>query len=139
MNVFLDANVIIAILNKEYPVFPSAARIMSLHGHQNFRVFTSPLCLAIGFYFAEKKSGRISAMKKMEIMSKNLSIAGHLKEDVMKIFQNRKITDFEDGLQYYAAIENKCHCIVTEDVGDYYFSEIEVVKPRDFFKLYLEN
>ncbi|HBE43466.1 MAG TPA: hypothetical protein DDW27_20160 [Bacteroidales bacterium] len=53
MNLFIDANIIVAVLNKEYPLFSLAARIMSLQDDKRFSIYTSPLCLAIAFYFAE--------------------------------------------------------------------------------------
>ena len=45
--------------------------------------------------------------------------------------------DFEDGLEYYAAIENACSCIVTEDTGDFHFSKIEVLTSEAFFEKYM--
>ena len=136
MNVLVDANILIAVLNKEYPSFPHAARILSLNGGNRFNIFTTPISLAIAFYFSEKKSGRKSAMKKMQLMSENLLIAGNQPEDVKKVFQNSKINDFEDSLQYHAAITNRCQCLVTENVRDFYFSEITVMRPEDFLLTY---
>ncbi|MEJ6980186.1 hypothetical protein WG906_06975 [Pedobacter sp. P351] len=54
MKVFLDANILISVLNKEYPVFPITSRILSLSDTDKFELYTSPFCLAIAFYFAEK-------------------------------------------------------------------------------------
>jgi len=65
MKIFLDANILVAVLNKEYPLFSLAARILSMVDDKRFSVYTSPLCLAIAFYFAEKKSGTAAAMKKI--------------------------------------------------------------------------
>jgi predicted nucleic acid-binding protein len=55
MRIFLDANILVAVLNKEYPVFKYAARIMSLADKPRYKIYTSPICLAIAFYFSEKK------------------------------------------------------------------------------------
>ena len=56
MRIFLDANVLVSVLNKEYPLFTYSSRILSLADHKGYEVFTSPLCLTIAFYFAEKKN-----------------------------------------------------------------------------------
>jgi predicted nucleic acid-binding protein len=48
-----------------------------------------------------------------------------------------KVNDFEDGLEYYSAIESKCDCIITEDTDDFYFSKIEVIGSEHFFEKYL--
>jgi len=53
MKVYLDANILISVLNKEYPLFPFTARILSAAEQKEFLMATSPLCLAIAFYFSE--------------------------------------------------------------------------------------
>ncbi len=64
MKVFVDANVLVSVLNKEYPLFTQSARILSLAGSKNFEIYTSPICLAIAFYFAEKKFKAVKAKEK---------------------------------------------------------------------------
>jgi len=70
-------------------------------------------------------------------LSANLSIAGVNSDTVQKTVQNSAINDFEDGLEYYAAIESKCKCIITEDKDDFYFSDIEVLDCGEFFNKYM--
>jgi len=139
MKVFLDANILVAVLNKEYPLFSNAARILSLSGGTDFELFTSPICLAIAFYFAEKKSGSISARKKISLLVSHINISTTNKEAVLKTISNKKIIDFEDGLEYYSALESGCQAIVTEDRQDFHFSVIEVVSCRDFMEKYIKN
>jgi len=137
MKIFLDANVLVAVLNKEYPLFSFASRILSLTEKMNFQLFTSPICLAIAFYFAEKKSGSALAGKKIALIVSNIQIAPTDKEAVVKTISNKKIIDFEDGLEYYSALESGCQTIITEDKGDFYFSEIEVLSCTEFLEKYL--
>lgn len=132
MRVFVDANILVAVLNKEYPLFSNAARILSLNGKKNIQVFTSPLCLAIAFYFSTKKSGEKRAKRKIEILRGNIEITAIDEELTKKAIQNPTIHDFEDGLEYYSALNHSCDYIVTEDLGDFYFSEIEVVCSEKF-------
>ncbi|TKC10915.1 PIN domain-containing protein [Pedobacter polaris] len=139
MRIFLDANVLVSVLNKEYPLFTYSSRILSLASHPKFEVYTSPLCLAIAFYFAEKKHKSKLAKQKIDILCEHIIIAENLTDGVLKTLSNKKIHDFEDGLEYYAAKENKCTCIVTEDIEDFYFSEIEVLDCVAFFNRYLLN
>ena len=134
MKVFLDANVLVAVLNKEYPLFSYASRILSAADRKNLQVFTSPICLAIAFYFAEKKSGSTLAGKKIALLVSHIHIAPTTKEAVLKTISNKNIIDFEDGLEYYSAIESGCQTIITEDQGDFHFSEIEVLSCREFMK-----
>lgn len=137
MKIFLDANVLISVLNKEYPLFTLSSRIVSLADNKQFEVFTSPICLAIAFYFAEKKNWT-KARAKIELLSKHLSIAAINAVTVQKTLKNTAILDVEDGFEYYAAKESKCQCIVTEDAKDFYFSDIEVLSCESFFMKYLK-
>ena len=136
MRIFLDANILVSVLNKEYPLFSYSSRIVSLADHKDFEVFTTPLCLAIAFYFAEKKNKKL-ARQKIGLLSEYLYIAAISETTVKKVTKNAAIHDFEDGLEYYAALENKCACIITEDRDDFYFSEIEVISAEGFFEKYL--
>jgi predicted nucleic acid-binding protein len=137
MKVFLDANVLAAVLNKEYPLFSYASRILSAADRKDFQVFTSPICLAIAFYFAEKKSGTTLAGKKINLLISHVHIAPTNREAVLKTISNKKKIDFEDGLEYYAALGSGCQAIVTEDRGDFHFSEIEVLNCQEFMEKYL--
>lgn len=137
MRIFLDANILVSVLNKEYPLYSYSSRILSLTDRRDFDVFTSPMCLAIAFYFAEKKN-RKTAREKIRLLSEHLSIAPVSETTVRKTTKNSTIHDFEDGLEYYAALESKCECIITEDVNDFYFSEIEIITGEKFFGKYLK-
>jgi len=132
MRVFLDANILVAVLCNEYPFFTYCARVLSLADNPKFEVYTSPLCLAIAFYFAEKKNGNELARKKIGLLGEKLSITMVDESVVSKTNKNKSIHDFEDGLQYYSALHSKCKCIVTQDKDDFYFSEIEVLDAEAF-------
>ena len=136
MKVFLDANILVAVLNKEYPLFTSAAKLLSLSDNKRFTIFTSPVCLAIAFYFAEKKHGTQLAKSKIALLAQHLEIANCGKKEVLNATDNSKVNDFEDGLEYYAAVHAGCTSFVTEDKEDFYFSEIEISGAEDFLIKY---
>lgn len=134
MKVFLDANILVSVLNKEYPVFTYSSRLISLADSGKFRLYTSPICLAIAFYFAEKKSGNAAARHKINLLIEKLKFTQVNDETVQQTSKNKRIHDFEDGLQYYSALGSGCKFIVTEDKNDFYFSEIEVLNSRQFLE-----
>ncbi|HSV10907.1 MAG TPA: PIN domain-containing protein [Hanamia sp.] len=136
MRIFLDANILVSVVNKEYPLFTTTARILSLADKKGFLLYTSPVCLAITFYFAEKKFKSKKAKNKIQILSEHINITSVDDNAVSETLKNRAINDFEDGLEYYSALEKNCNCIITEDVDDFYFSKIEVLKSEEFFKKY---
>jgi len=132
MKLFLDANILVAVLNKEYPLFDTAARVLSLSSRKNITLCTSPICLAIAFYFAEKKSGAEKAKEKIELLTEYIKIAESTSKTVQQALENPKVLDLEDGLEYYSALRAKCTHIITEDLSDFHFSEIPVVSSKEF-------
>lgn len=134
MKIFLDANILVSVLNNEYPLFTYSSRVLSLMDNRKFEVYTSPLCMAIAYYFAEKKSGNKIALQKIRLLSTKIKIAGITEANVKSAAENVKIHDFEDGIQYYAALQAKCTCIITQDKDDFYFSEIEVLDAKSFLE-----
>ena len=138
MKVFLDANVIISVLNKEYPLFTYSARILSLSRKNNFEIYTSPLCLAIAFYFASKKSGEMKAKQKINMLMEHINLTTISEDIARKVIKNPQIHDFEDGLEYYSALDKSCQVLITENKEDYFFSSIEVLNCEEFFTKYLK-
>lgn len=132
MKLFLDANILVAVLNKEYPLYDTAARVLSLSSRKGISICTSPICLAIAFYFAEKKSGSERAKEKIKTLCEHVKIAESTKVSIQKALENPKVLDLEDGFEYYAAIEAKCTHIISEDIDDFHFSEIPVRGSKEF-------
>lgn len=140
MNIFLDANILVSVLNKEYPLFASTSRIVSLGQSwgSRFTVFTSPLCLGIAFYFAEKKHEREMAKAKINLIVEHISISTIDEAIVTKALKNKQVDNFEDGMEYYSAIQSGCKCIVTEDADDFFFSTVEVMNSEEFVEKYMK-
>lgn len=133
MKIFIDANVLVAVLNRELPLFNFAARLLSVPQiNPKFQLCTTPICLAISYYFAQKKVGTQKANEKIRILAQNLKILEVGAKEVKMTITNKMILDFEDGLQYYAALHGGCEIIVTENEPDFHFSEIPVFNTKTY-------
>jgi predicted nucleic acid-binding protein len=139
MKLFLDANIIVATLNKEYPLFTWASRLLSLQGKQNIELFTSPLCLAIAFYFSSKKSGEKIAKEKIGLLLQHIGVTSMDINTTTQAIKNRMAHDFEDGMEYYSAIQHNCTYIITENQKDFFFSEIKVIGCEEFLLQLTKN
>ena len=137
MKVFLDANVLVSVLNKEYPLFPISSRVLSLADSRRVQLYTSPICLAIAFYFSEKKSGSDMAKLKIEMLSKKILMTAVDQETVNDTVSSRQVQDFEDGLEYYSALGKGCEVVVTEDPGGFYYSQIPLMGCEKFLEDYI--
>jgi predicted nucleic acid-binding protein len=132
VKIFVDANILVSVLCNEYPQFAFCSKVLSLCDNNRFTVYTSPLCLGIAFYFAEKKNGTKMANQKINLLCRKLKITTMNEDIVKKAINNKSVNDFEDGMEYYSAVQSKCKCIVTSDKNDFYFSKIEVLNAHDF-------
>ncbi|HEY4109385.1 PIN domain-containing protein [Puia sp.] len=137
MKFFVDANILVATINGEYPLYHYTARILGLADQKGFQIYTTPVCLAIAFYFAEKRYGTASAKKRLHTLSLHVDIAATTEETVHSAFADPAVLDLEDGLEYFAALKAGCTCIVTEDKNDFHFSKIEVLSAAEFVERYI--
>jgi predicted nucleic acid-binding protein len=132
--VFIDANIIITVLNREYPAFRMASRILSLADNPSYTIYTSATCLAISFYFACKKCSESNAMEKIKTLCEKIEIVNAGQAEVKAALANQKVHDFEDGIEYYSALHANCQYLVTENTEDFYFATIPVMKSEDFLR-----
>ena len=137
MKVFLDASVLVSVLNKEYPLFPISSRVISLADRPQFDLYTASICLAIAFYFSEKKSGSVMARLKIEMLAKKILMTAVDQATVDQTLANRQGEDLEDGLEYYSAVDGGCTVIVTEDRAGFYYSTVPVMNCQQFLEQYI--
>jgi predicted nucleic acid-binding protein len=134
MRIFLDANILVTVVNREYPRFTTCAKLLSLADEPGFSLFTSSLSLAITWYFAGKKSGEEVARKKIKLLLEHIQISPCGPEEVALAIQQPGQLDFEDVLQYQSAKSAKCQAIVSSNASDFFFSDIPVSDPDAFFR-----
>ncbi len=132
MKLFLDANLIVAVLNKECPLYEYAAKVLSLADRPNTTLFISPVSVAIAFYFASKKSGQVQAKRKLSILLDHVTVSTVNHDMTHAAIREAKVQDVEDGIQFFSAVHHDCDYILTENVEDFHFSTIPVMKADAF-------
>lgn len=133
---FLDANVLVTVLCNEYPRFGACARVLSLADDKRFEVYTSSLCLAIGAFYAGKKSGSKAARDKIALLASKLKVTTIGAAAVEWTLARPGIIDIEDGFQYHSAKDAGCTTIVTYDKRGWKFAEMEVMDPGAYLLRY---
>jgi predicted nucleic acid-binding protein len=137
LKLFIDANVLVSVLNKEYPLYTYSSRVLSLAQRADYKLVTSPLCLAIAFYFSSKKHNETVAKTKIDHLTSFLGVTKISEKIVKEALQDKRVHDFEDGMQYYSAVKAGCSIIVTEDKDDFYFSNLTVNSCEELLKTIL--
>ncbi len=133
MSKFLvDTNVVLDLLAKREPFYDSAAKLFSLADKKMIALSISSLTFANTSYVLTRlktanKSREI--LRRFRVLVKVLS----LDDKVIDLALNDlSFKDFEDGLQYYSALENGQDMIITRNLKDFKESRIPVMTPEEY-------
>jgi predicted nucleic acid-binding protein len=128
----IDTNIVLDLLAKREPFYSSAAQIFSLADKNKLELFVSSLTFANTNYVLSRLKSSYEAreiLRRFRILVKVLS----LNDKIIDLALNdNNFKDFEDGLQYYSAIENEQDIIITRDLYDFKKSKISVMTADEY-------
>lgn len=139
MNIFADTNVLMTVMLPEMSRFDAAARVLTLAQDRRNKIYTTAMALGNCFFMLEKKYGHAHAKQKISTAAEHLFIAPCDEPETRNALSEKRVNDFEDGLQYFAALRAKCNCIVTYDHSGFYYASLPVLKPEDFLSQYYKQ
>jgi len=128
----IDTNVVLDLLAKREPFYKSAAQIFSLADKNKLKLSISSLTFANMNYVLSRlklASQVIEVLRQFRVLVKILSLTDKI---IDLALNDSKFKDFEDGLQYYSAIENNQDLIITRDLKDFKKSKIPVMTPEEY-------
>lgn len=128
---FLDANVLVSLLLKEYPSYTWSARLLSMAERPSIELVTTPVVIAIAYYFSEKKHGTVQAHQRIARLTEYLSVCPVSEHHVNAALKHSKPVDLEDAIQYHAAIDYGCTLLVTDNKADFWYSDIPVLNAKE--------
>jgi predicted nucleic acid-binding protein len=131
-NLLVDTNVILDLLAKREPFYDSAAKLFSLADKKKVVLSISSLTFANTNYVLTRQRSADETreiLRRFRVLVKVLS----LDDKVVDLALNdNNFKDFEDGLQYYSAIENGQEIIITRDLNRFKESNIPVMTPEEY-------
>jgi len=119
--IFLDANILIDILDGGRPTSQQSAKMyeMLVRGVEDFSLFTSCDLLTTVYYFTKKPLGQKFALEKIKKLNQIIRVIefgnAEINEAIELMERNEKYTDLEDTIQYVMARKEKCDYIITND------------------------
>ncbi len=132
-NLFLDTNIILDLLGRRMPFYSDAAKLFSLADRKKLKLSVSSLCIADAHYILSKENSEMEVrniLRKFKVLVTVLP----LDEKITDLALNSEFSDFEDGIQYYTAIENDQDIIITRNQQDFKESKIPVLTAGEFIK-----
>lgn len=133
---FIDTNIIIDLLSHRDPFYDESAELFSLADRKIIELYISSLTIANTSYTLLRQT---DPKKTKEILRKLRLIVKILPLDDKIIgvaLNDDSFTDFEDGLQYFTAIENNQDLIITRNLKDFKKSKLPVMTARQFLETF---
>lgn len=132
-NVFVDTNVVIDLLAKREPFYKDAQDLFTLSDKKEIQLFISSLTFANAYYSIAKHYKDIDAKKYLSKFKVLVTILP-LEDKAIDLALASDFKDFEDGLQYYIAMNNEADIIITRNKKDFKSSKIPVMTAGEYIK-----
>lgn len=131
-HIFLDTNILVDIVANRFPFSKNAISIFDYCQRNKVRMYCTSHSIATMHYIAKKMVDEKELRSIIEDLLDTISIIA-ITESILKKSLKSSHKDFEDAIQIIAAQSiNTMDCIITRDLKDYKFSEINVYTPDEF-------
>ena len=128
----VDTNIVLDLLAKREPFYKSAAHIFSLADKNKLKLSISTLTFANTNYVLSRLKSASEAREILRRFRVLVSIVSLNDKIIDLALNDSNFGDFEDGLQYYSAIENNLDIIITRDLKDFKGSKLPVMTPDEY-------
>lgn len=128
----IDTNIVIDLLSKREKFYGEAADLFSRADKKELELTISFLTFANTNYILSKLKSAKEAreiLRRFKVLVELLSLDDKITELALS---DDNFPDFEDGLQYYSAIENEIDVIITRNKKDFKNSKIPVLTAKEF-------
>ena len=130
--ILIETNIVINLLSKRKECYDEAADLFSRADKKELDLTISSLTFANTSYILTKLKTAKEARKilrKFKVLIEILSLDDKITQLALS---DDDFPDFEDGLQYYSAIENQIDIIITRNKKDFKNSKIPVLTAKEF-------
>jgi predicted nucleic acid-binding protein len=132
--IFIDTNIVIDLLSRREPFFEEAASLFSLADKKQIELAVSALTMANTSYVLLRQmdsDNTKSILRKLKLIVNILP----LNDKIIGLALNyNTLSDFEDGLQYFTAIEHEQELIITRNLKDFKNSKLPTMTAKQFIE-----
>ena len=132
--VFVDTNIIIDLLGQRKSFYEDSQDFFTYAQDANIKLIVSALSFANTHYILSEqlKMNRIrSVLRKFKIL---VSVVP-FDDKILELALSDDFDDFEDGIQYFTALEFKCDAIITRNKRDFKKSDIPILNALEYLRL----
>ena len=128
----IDTNIVIDLLAKRPAFYEEASELFSRADKKELELTVSALTFANTHYILSKLKSAKEAkeiLRKFKVLVEVLSLNERVTELALC---DDSFPDFEDGLQYYSALENAVETIITRNKKDFKNASLPVLTAKEF-------
>lgn len=130
-NIFIDTNIVIDLLAKREPFYRDAQALFTLADKSEVKLFISSLTFANAYYSIVRHHKEVDAKKYLSKFKVLVTILS-LDDKAIELALASDFKDFEDGLQYFIAMDNQADVIITRNKKDFKNSKIPVMTAGEY-------
>lgn len=128
---FLDTNIVIDLLAKRVPFYQEAQELFTLGDQKEVQLFISAVTFA-NVYYSIRKHHKAVDTRRYLANFKVLVTVLPIDNKIIELSLASDFTDFEDGLQYFTALEHKIDILITRNKKDFKNAKIPVLSGGEF-------
>ena len=126
MKVFLDANVLIDVVQNRIDFVETSSKVLQLGLDGECELCASDITFTTVSFYARKNRTQEQLYEVLQSLRDFIDVAPSGKIAIDWALQ-QKSKDFEDSVQYYTALRSGAEYIVSRNVRDYPYNDIPVV------------
>lgn len=123
---YVDTGVVLDVLAKRVPFYDAAATIFSMAETGNVILCVSSLTFSNLFYILRKQLSARTAHDVLRTFRQLVTVVA-VDDTIVEQALESGFTDFEDALQYFAALSAGCSVLITRNIRHYRKAAIRVV------------
>lgn len=131
--VFVDTDIVLDLLSGRQPFNKFAAELFSLADQGKLKIFVSSLSFAKINYILSRQYTNDQSRKKL-LKFKTLVSVIAVNDKIIELALASDFKDFEDAIQYYAAIESGLTTLLTRNLKDFRKAQISIFTAEQFLK-----
>jgi hypothetical protein len=133
--VFADCDIVLDVLAGRNPFYGAAAALFSLADKRELEICVSALSFS-NIHYILCREMPVSRSRRYLAKLKILVTVLPVTEKTIESALFSEFKDFEDGIQYFTAVENDAKLILTRNLKDYKSAEIPVMTAEQFIRLH---
>lgn len=133
MKLLIDTNVILDIALARVQFVEQAALLLKTAQQKSIRLFITATTVTDLYYISRKEKGRETALAFLKDLLQFVDVASVDKQVILQALDS-DMSDFEDAVQAFSALQESITTIITRNDADFRESGLDIHSPESFLQ-----